>query len=177
MIKLQITNYKLRIMSLLVLASFLIANLTGCAEVQRKFTRKKKAAVSKIPRYRAVKQYEKRPTQELYQRHYVFWRTWHSELLRVMGQNHKKDARCIGEIISNLKDMQNMLIPDKAARLGPHIAELEKAGAAIAGSDAASAYNTIYIRRILEKEDKAIAGGFKYKKVKDFIKTSFEDGV
>ncbi len=151
-------------------------SVSGCAGLQKKFTRKKKAPVSTIPRYKAVKKYQKKPTQELYQRHYVFWKTWHSELLQVMGQNHKKDMSCIEEAIENLKDMRNMLTPEAASKIAPHISELEKVRAVIAG-DEASTYNTAYIRRILEKEEKEIAGGFRYKKVKDCLKKGFDDGA
>lgn len=154
---------------------FLFVNLTGCETMRKKFTRKKKAPV-RMPRIYQVKKYEKKPTPELYKKHYAFWASWQSELISVLGRNHKKDMRCIEEIIGNLNDMQNMLIGEKADQLKGHIDKLLKVKDIIFNEELTQA-NKDYVKRTLEREDRAIKRLFSYKKVKGHLKTSFEDGA
>ena len=132
---------------MLLLAISVILNLTGCEPLRKKFTRKKKP-VTKMPRIYQVKKYVKKPTPELYQKHYAYWASWQSELVRVIGENRKKDKRCIDEIVSNLKDMQNILVAEKAQKMEPHIAKLEEVRDIIFNDDLTAA-NKDYIRRIL----------------------------
>jgi hypothetical protein len=161
-----------RILAILMVF-FLLANLAGCEPLRKKFIRKKKEPV-KMPRIYQLKKYEKKPTPELYQKHYAFWMTWQSELIKVLGENHKKDMRCIEEIISNLKDMQNILIQEKADKLQPHIDKLAKVKDVIFNEELTQA-NKDYVKRTLERIERAIKREFTYKKVKDFLKKSFEE--
>lgn len=151
----------------------LLLNVTGCETMRKKFTRKKKAPV-KAPRIYQVKRYEVKPTPELYKKHYVHWMTWHSELLRVLGENHKKDLSCMEGITSNLNDMRNILVPEKGDVLKTHIDKLLKVRQILISEDLTT-FNKDYIRRVLEAEDRAIKREFSYDKVKDSLKVSFED--
>ncbi len=155
------------------LVIFMLANLTGCEAVRKKFTRKKKEPV-KIPRLYQVKKYEKKPTPELYKKHYAYWSSWQSELIRVLGQNHKKDMRCIEEIAGNLRDMQNILVPEKGAILGNHIDKLVKTRDIIFKEELTQA-NKDYVKRTLEREDRFIKREFVYEKVKNYFKKSFDE--
>ncbi|MBI5144280.1 MAG: hypothetical protein HZA30_04355 [Candidatus Omnitrophica bacterium] len=159
----------------LVLIFFILVNLTGCETMRKKFTRKKKEPV-KMPRIYQVRKYEKKPTPELYKKHYAFWTSWQSELISVLGQNHKKDMRCIEEIIGNLSDMQNILVQEKAGRLKTHIDKLVKVKDIIFNEELTQ-WNKDYVKRTLEREDRAIKREFSYKKVKDYLKVSYEDGA
>lgn len=156
-----------------ILAFSLLLNLTGCEAVRKKFTRKKKEAV-KMPRIYQLKKYEKMPTPELYKKHYSYWASWHSELIKVLGQSHKKDMRCIEEIIGNLRDMQNVLIPEKGDKLAPHIDKLAKLKDMIFNKDLSDA-NKDYVRMTLEREERIIKREFSYSKVKNYLKKSFEE--
>lgn len=158
---------------LLFLVFFVVINLTGCEPLRKKFTRKKKEPV-KIPRIYQVRKYEKKPTPELYKKHYTFWTSWQSELISSLGQNHKKEKRCIEEIVGNLNDMQNILVQEKAEQLKPHIDKLAKVKEIIFNEELTQA-NKDYVKRVLEKEGRAIKKEFNYKKVKDYLKKSFED--
>ncbi len=149
------------------------STLSGCEGLKKKFTRKKKPAV-KMPRIYQVKKYEKKPTPELYNKHYAYWLNWQSELMKVLGQNRKKDTRCIEEIISNLKDMQNILISEKAEKLQPHIDKMIKVRDCIVAGNLTQ-YNKTYIEMTVGKEYRLIRNGFSYKYVKDYLKKSFED--
>jgi hypothetical protein len=147
--------------------------MSGCEGLRKKFTRKKKAAV-KMPRIYQVKKYEKKPSPELYNKHYAYWLNWQSELLKVLGQNRKKDTRCIEEVISNLKDMQNILVPEMAEKLQPHIDKMWKVRDVIVEGNL-SQYNKSYVEMTVSREYRYIRDQFSYKHVKDHLKTSFED--
>lgn len=156
-----------------LLAFFILANLAGCEPLRKKFTRKKKEPV-KMPRVYQIKKYERKPTPELYKKHYAYWASWQSELTRVLGENHKKDSRCAEEIVGNLRDMQNMLVKAKADELNPRIEKIAKVKEMIFNEDMTSA-NKDYIKRTLEKEDRAIKRDFYYDKIKNYMKTTFDE--
>lgn len=156
-----------------ILMFCVLLNITGCEAMRKKFTRKKKEPV-RAPRIYQVKKYVKVPSPELYKKHYAYWMTWHSELLRVLGENHKKDMVCIEGILSNLDDMQNILIDEKANKLRPHIESMVKVKGIMVNEDL-TMFNKDYVRMALEREDRAIKREFVYDKVKDSLKKSFEN--
>lgn len=161
-----------RFLAMLVLFC-LVLNLTGCEALRKKFTRKKKEPV-KIPRVYQVKKYEKKPSPELYKKHYAYWRSWQSELIQVLGRNHKKDMRCIEEIVGNLSDMENILIPEKAEALRARIEKLKKVKDTIFNENLTQA-NKSSVMMTLEREDRYIKREFDYKKVKNYLKKSFNE--
>ncbi len=151
----------------------MLVNLTGCEAVAKKFRRKKKEPV-KAPRIYQVKEYIKEPTPELYKKHFTYWASWHSELIQELGGNHKKDLLCIEQIVSNLKDMQNILVLEKGKDLTPHIERLIRVRDIIVKEDLSTA-NQTYVLHTLEREERFIKKEFVYKKVRDCLKKSFED--
>ena len=155
------------------LALFIILNIAGCTTLQKKFTRKKKASV-KMPHIYVVKKYEKMPTPELYQKHYSYWMTWQSELIKVLGENNKKDKRCIEEIITNLKDMQNILVKEKGDELTSHIDKLTRVKSTIFNEELTQA-NRDPVLMVLEREDRVIKREFVLKKVRDYLRKSFDE--
>lgn len=160
-----------RYFKVLVIA-ILAVNLAGCMALQKKFTPKKKPV--KMPRVYHTKEYDKNPTPELYQKHYAYWMTWQSELIKVLGDNGKKDKRCIQEIVGNLQDMQGILVEEKAAALEPHIVKMENVKDEIFGAEMTQA-NKDYVRRTLEREDRAIKREFSLKRVRNYLKKSFDE--
>jgi hypothetical protein len=151
----------------------LMFNLTGCEALRKKFTRKKKETV-KMPRFYQVRKYEKKPTPELYKKHYAYWASWHDELIRVLGQNHKKDMMCILNAVENLKDMQGILIPEKGDELEPHIKRLLKVKDAVFKEELSQA-NKSYIMMTLEREGRFIKREFCYSKVRNSLRKSFDE--
>jgi len=155
--------------ALTVLLIFFIAlNTAGCDTLRKKFTRKKKETV-KMPRIYQVQKYQKKPSADLYKMHYSYWSSFQSELEKVLGQSHKKDTMCIEQIISNLQDMQNVLIPEKATQLQARIEKLAGVKEVIAKEEL-SQFNKDYVLRTLEHEERSIKREFAYDKVKDFLK-------
>lgn len=163
----------MRKMMSVLLVVMVLSNLTGCDALQRKFTRKKKTTV-KAPRIYQLKKYEKKPSPELYRQHYVYWQSWHSELIKTLGQNHKKNKRCAEEALGHLIDMHNILLPEKGKELEAHIVKLEEIKEIIFREELTQA-NKDYILMSLEREDRVIKKEFNYNKVKDYLKKSLED--
>jgi hypothetical protein len=158
--------------SILLIIS-LVFGAAGCAGMQRKFTRKKKDAAKK-PRIYQLKKYEKKPTPELYKKHYAWWMSWQSEILSTLGKNHKKDMSCIEQIVSNLRDMQSLLVPEKADELEPHIARLDEVKNILFKEDLTQ-FNRTYVTMTLEREERYVKKNFYYKKIKDYLRQSFDD--
>ena len=150
----------------------LILGTAGCASMQKKFIRKKKPAAKK-PHIYQLKKYEKKPTPELYKKHYAWWMSWQSEILATLGKNHKKDMCCIEQIVSNLRDMQGILVPEKADELEPHIARMEEVKRILFKEDLTQ-FNRTYVTMTLEREERYIKKNFYYKKVKNHLRQSFD---
>ena len=75
----------------------------------------------------------------------------------------------IEHILSNLHDMQNMLMPDKATELELHIKRLTQIKDILAKEDL-SKFNKTYVMTTLERESRYIKRGFIYSKVKDSMR-------
>ena len=156
-----------------LVALVLILSLSGCDALQKKFTRKKKAAI-KMPRFYQLRKYEKKPSPELYKKHFGYWESWQGTLIVVLSQNNKKDKRCIEEAIGQLKDMQYILVSEKGEEMQPHIETMERARNIIFKGDLSFA-NKDTVRMTLEKEDRVIKRDFSYSKVRNFLKKGFEE--
>jgi len=165
------TLYAIRMLSVFLVFIMVISGLAGCADFRKKFVRKKKAEV-KVPRYYRMEDYNIVPSVELYTKHYVYWRSWHRELMEILGQNSKKEKRCISEMIGNLNDMKTMLIDEKGDKLEEHIKELRNIENEMKKGTLSLAVIT-RIRRVLEKELMLIKIEFSYKKIESFIRSEF----
>jgi hypothetical protein len=157
---------------LVIVAVFVALNLISCDSVQRKFTRKKKTV--KAPRIFQEKKYEKKPSPELYEKHFAYWSSWSSEILQDLGDNHKKDSMCIEQLIGQLNDMRNILVPEKGDELAKHIQRYGEARDVIVREEL-SQYNKNFVLTTLDREDRLINNDFCISKVKNYIKKSFEE--
>lgn len=159
-----------KIITMVVLAGF-VANLSGCAALKKKFTRKKEEK-PKAPLYQ-VRKYDIKPSLELYERHYIFWVNWHKKLVNELGKNYKSDLRSVREMIMNLKSMAILLVPEKAAYFAPHIDELAKAEVIIEKRNMTKIKET-RIRRILEREYRAIKREFSPSRIAGYIRKEWK---
>jgi len=156
----------------LVAILFMVTSVAGCASVQRKFTRKKKE-VKAMPRVIQEKKYDIKPSPELYSKHFAYWQSWSSELLQDIGQNHKKDVRCIEELMSQLDDMKDILVQEKADGLQKHINRYKEIRDTIVNQDMSTmVMNTT--RMDLDREDRIIKNDFSVKRIRNYIKKSFD---
>ena len=157
---------------LLILA--ILVSLSGCSEEwRRKFVRKKKD-VAKKPRIYQTRKYTKEPTEALYAKHYNYAISWLSELADDLGQNNKKDARCIEEALGQIRDVRFFLVPEKAEELDKHINRLKEVQDLILRRDLGHA-NMDYARRSVEREERFLRSEFYYNKIKKHMKKSFDE--
>ncbi|MBF0493972.1 MAG: hypothetical protein HQL28_02435, partial [Candidatus Omnitrophica bacterium] len=98
-----------KLIYLIVVSAVSLIFLTGCQSVMDKFIRKKKEE-PRTQKYYAVHKLDVKPTLELYTKRYVYWRNWHTEMLKVLNDvSQKRRATAIDQEIVNLSDMWNML--------------------------------------------------------------------
>ncbi|MBU1084692.1 MAG: hypothetical protein KKG84_06320 [Candidatus Omnitrophica bacterium] len=163
----RITCYAVCLLGVTVLSS-------GCAQLRDKFVRKPKEEVS-AKRFYAVKEYDVRPSLELYTKRYVFWKTWHKELLDVLPkENSKKITVAVEQELSNLMDMRNMLTEDRAVLLQKDVDELAEIEQEIK-SGGVTRGNRVQIRRKLEEIGRRVKRDFTYKKMGGKIRNDFPD--
>jgi len=153
-----------------ILIVVLIAGLTGCEAVQRKFTRKKKSKPVRPMFYKELDDEEsRRPPAELYMTHFTYWKTWMSELIANAGKNKKRDIRACNEAMANLEDMAKYLTGEKKEELKTYIEELSGIADQIKGV-AVNKARMSRLRQQLDKSKARIARKFYYKKVKEHIR-------
>src|SRR4030042_732606 len=160
-----------KILSLFILCS-LFLNLSGCAALKQKFTRKTKAKTG-APVYYQVKKYDIKPSIDLYEKHYIFWINWQRKLVSELGKNFKSDIRSTQEIVSNLEDMATLLTDEKALELEPHINVLGEIKGIVSKSDMTKA-NETRIRRILENEYRVLQREFSPVKMARYIREEYK---
>lgn len=163
---------KTRSILIALLISFIAVNITGCESVQKKFRRKKKEV--KMPRFYQEKKYIKQPTPELYKKHFSYWVTWQAELIKEMGGNSKRVKRAAQEIVTNLEDMQAILIQEKADEMQRHIDAMKRVKDEIMRGDMSFATGDS-LRITAEREDRYIKREFAYSRVKDYLRKSFDE--
>ena len=162
-----------KLLTLFVIFALLI-NTAGCSEEWRKKFVRKKKDVAKKPRIYQEKKYSKEPTRELYNKHYNYTIAWLSQLVSSLGENNKKDLRCIEEALGQVLDMQNCLVPEKAAELEKHINRIREVLGILKNADLGQG-NKDYVQRTLEREERFIRSEFYYDKIKNFMKKSFDE--
>ncbi len=160
----------IQVLVVLLVMAFMVS---GCAQMRDKFIRKPKEEETKTKRYYAVRKYDVKPSLDLYTKRYVFWKTWHKELLSVLGKgNHKKIVVAVEQEVSNLMDMQNMLTDEKAEELGKLVdgmTEMEK----IIKKQKITTGTEVRIRKKLESLGGQIKRGFSYNKMRGYIRDDF----
>ncbi len=154
-----------------VILLVLVLSLGGCASLKKKFTKKKKP--KKTPVFYSVKEYDVKPSMDLYEKHYIFWVNWHRELITELGGNFKSDIRSAEEMRGNLQSMESLLTDERAAELAPHVKELKKIEELLEKRNMTKA-NETRIRHILEREYRAIRGRFSPSKMKDSIRADWK---
>ena len=113
----------------LIASILVVLQLSSCASVQKKFTRKRKepARYQQKVYMQAEGPYQKKFSNEYYYRtHFTMWRTWQGELLNQLGGNSKKVSRCAQEAESHLAEMRQYLKPERQAELDPILKDLTR---------------------------------------------------
>ena len=154
----------------LVIIFLQVTLLTGCATVQKKFTRKKKEPEHKASViYLDEGPYQKKYSNAYYYKsHYSLWKTWHSEMSEDLGSNTKKLRRASSEARGEMKGMLHYLVPDKQKELEPYSTELEKLVARL-DSQSMSKSDEKNMRVDFERIERIVSSNFYYDKVKDSV--------
>ncbi|MBU1999214.1 MAG: hypothetical protein ABIG46_02150 [Candidatus Omnitrophota bacterium] len=154
-----------------VLIIFMVISLTGCEAFVRKFTRKpkkdkyQKTELVLIPEvYQALQE----PRDELYRQNFLYWKSWHDELISSLTDkammNHKKQLDCLKEAFKYLDEIKKLLPENKRVFLERQIkrlADLE----ALVKRDPYGIYIT-YNRLTAEQIKLNIIRDFSYEKIK-----------
>ncbi len=146
----------------------LVVQGAGCANVQKKFIRKKKEP-KHIPTaiYFHEGPYQKKFSNDYYYKtHYTMWKSWQDELLLQLGGNHKKVERCAQEAYSHLAEMSRYLTPEAQAALKPELESLGKISKQIDSGQ--FTHNEGGSMRVeIERIYRNVSNNFYYEKVKD----------
>jgi hypothetical protein len=152
-----------------------VSVLSGCAQLKEKFVPKPKDDKKQMKRYYAVRPYDVKPNLDLYTKRYIFWKNWHRDLLDVLtASNQKKKVVAIEQEISNLLDMRDMLVDEKAEELQGYINELEEVEVRLKGERITSG-NEVRIRRQIENAGRQIKLKFSYNKMGPYIRDEFRE--
>jgi hypothetical protein len=99
--------------------------LSGCGPSwKRKFVRKRAPQEAEPVFVYQPQDYQKEPNIERYQKHFVFWKSWHEELISELGNNRAGDIRAFEEALKDLSGMKGCLNDAKAAELDIYIGKL-----------------------------------------------------
>ena len=161
-----------RVWIVVLLFIFSVSNLTGCANLKKKFTRKKKKK-DELPMYYNVKEYDIKPSLELYTKHYIYWKNWNRDLLDNLGKNSKKDRENVNQVIGELVAMRAMLNPPKYDDMQKHLDRMHEIKSFLL-QGRKDATTMARIRRMVEIEQRNVKLEFSYNKIGSFIASDFE---
>ena len=146
----------------------LIANIYGCAQLQRKFIPKRKPKKEEYSFYHP-EEYKPRPPHERYQKHYKLWHNWHLELERTDATSHLKDVMSVTEALRHLTSMRDLLEEEKANELQKQIDDLEAVLEKMKEKKR-DVMKDAHSRRIIGKVERIIINKFSYNKMEDYIR-------
>ncbi len=146
----------------------LCISFSGCAGLQRKFTRKKKKEEKEAPVITTYDYSKERRLDELYKKRYLFWQSWHLELIDRLESNYKKRISCHDHALENLMEMKKYLKSPKDKELEVFIKEIKSTQSTLKEKRLSKgAINKL--RNVLEKTKRQIQKKFSYSDVKEFL--------
>jgi hypothetical protein len=165
---------KRRILAALILVFFTVTVTTGCESLRKKFTRKKKTGEESegvMPLLEPVDYPEKVETSAtLYQRYYSLWQVWYKEFVVTMEEGGGSDKRALydlNQLLTQLGDMQKIVIGEKQKQLAQHYTAVE--GVIKKYNQPAPVRNTPVLKSTIDSVDKQMRRNFKPGDVRDFL--------
>ena len=152
---------------LLCLALMLVVTaglMSGCATAKKKFIRKRKHQVVRPVVYTEQEYVQQYSNKYRYETHFTYWKTWHSEFLKYLGENAKRERRSAEEAISHLEEMMRYLKEPKHSELAGHIEELKQLKIMIERTG-----NPVGLTHKLERLGRVIESKFYYKKINQYL--------
>ena len=158
----------------IVLLLVVLAGSSGCESFRKKFVRKKKRQPAEEEMVISPVDYSKQqlPGDQAYQQYYVYWKSWHGELLAQLqnNANKKKILGCFEQMILNLDRMKNLLANEKkSAQLQTYIDEIQQ------NYDEVENKNFLIVsfaqlKESVESLSRAIHREFAFSKIKDDLR-------
>ncbi|MFC1548744.1 hypothetical protein ACFL5E_02150 [Candidatus Omnitrophota bacterium] len=163
---------KTRHIHILTILMALVLLTSGCAQLKEKFVRKSKDE-GPVKRYQPVHMYDIKPNMDLYTKRYLYWKNWHKESLLVLSDdNHKKIRVSLEHEVSNLIDMHNMLVDEKAEELQPLITEMIEIEEKVK-KEKITQGNRVRIEKRLETIGRKVKREFNYNKMRGYMRDDF----
>lgn len=153
----------------IALVFVLITNICGCAELRRKFIRKRKPKKEEFSFYRP-EEYKPKPPHERYQDCYILWRNWQLDLERTEGTSHLRDITALNESLRHLTAMRDLLVDEKAEELDVQIKHLESLLEKLKKTKR-DIVKDPHSRKLAERTGRVIVNNFSYNRMKDYIKS------
>ena len=97
---------------------FFLITLIGCQILPKKAEFKKEPEIE-------ISEKEISPFNQ-YQSAYIYWKSWHQELIERLGVNTLKDKQCFKQTIENLERMANFLDKEQKEKLSVYISSLSE---------------------------------------------------
>lgn len=146
----------------------LCLSMAGCAGLQRKFTRKKKLEQKPVPVITTHDYAKDLRVEELYKKHFLYWKTWQGELIDRMDAGYKKRVECYDHTLMHLEEMAKYLAESKSKELGSFIGEIKSIDPDIRKKRLSKSEEN-NMRSLLEKTKRRIDKEFSYSNVKDSL--------
>jgi len=149
----------------------LLFSLCGCEAFRKKFVRKPKKE-KEIRTVTQIKEYKALYSPEVgYKQYYLFWRTSHEELLgslQAQDRNRKRTIYSANKTVEHLRQMHDLLLPEKQKELGPFIAKQEALARRLDRRRLNRAQR-LEIKSILKKQKKGIEHKFAFKHIQKYL--------
>lgn len=151
-----------------IVVLILCISFTGCATLQKKFVRKKKKEEKAAPVITMYDYSKDLRVDELYKKHFLFWKTWQLELIGRLDATYKMRNDCYDHIIANLMEMQEYLASPKREELRPFLERIKSIEPMIR-KRRLSKSEKYRITQLLEDTQLQIEKRFSYSDVKGFL--------
>jgi hypothetical protein len=148
--------------------------MAGCGGLQRKFARKKTEETRISPVITTYDYSKELRAEELYKKHFLFWKSWQTELIDRLSGTYKKRAECYNYAIMSLYEMKKYLKEPKAAELEEFITMIKSVDPEVK-EPRLSRSQQYRIGNMLESARRRIDRQFSYKKVKDYVELRKND--
>ncbi len=159
-----------RTLTCVIILIFCIS-FSGCAGLQRKFTRKKKKEEKLSPVITIYDYSKELRVDELYKKHLLFWQSWQTELIDRLDSPYKKRTSCYDYMVTSLMEMKKYLASPKSEELEEFIKKI-KSIEPVVKTKRLSKSEKNRIKILLEKTKRQIDKSFSYSDVKDHLRPS-----
>jgi len=155
-------------------------NLSGCAALKKKFTRKPKDRDEKkiedvvlIPEEYPVSDVD---PEVKYKEHYILWKSWQDELIMSLNPDGSKKRQlfCFNGVIFNLEKMQSLLNTKKRQELQEYIDTIKIVMDRVE-YDRLSSVNIVRYQDKMNRVRRKIKLEFSYRDISEFITGTKDD--